>query len=254
MQAEAGNQSVDQPTELALPWHNGDSPNRIDLVPVDTDLVDEETEDDPTDVTVLWNSEEQQSPPEDSNSEDSLAWYDDEPGSSRQQDVNQTTPAAAARGLDQEKSSAASSPEEQQDERPAEPTNKRIDASASSFSASPAGDLAEAAHDDQVPADEPPDELDDDLYEGTVRLLVTSSGPVKNLLNFVGELRQNTQLRLLRLVANQRSESMDIWLGLREPLQLITILGDIPVVSRVAAVPDSGEDEEERRVTVEVGQ
>ena len=87
-----------------------------------------------------------------------------------------------------------------------------------------------------------------------MRLIVTSSGPVKNLLSFVGVLRQNTQLRLLRLVANQRSESMDIWLGLREPLQLITILGEIPGVSQVAALPNAGGDEKERHVTVAVGQ
>ncbi len=42
-----------------------------------------------------------------------------------------------------------------------------------------------------------------------MRLTVTSSGWVKNLLNFVGGLRQNTQLRLLRLVASQRSESIN---------------------------------------------
>ena len=86
-----------------------------------------------------------------------------------------------------------------------------------------------------------------------MRLMVTSSGPVKNLLNFVGELRQNSQLRLLRLVASQRRESMDIWLGLREPLRLITVLGDISGVSQVAACPDQGGDEEEPCLTVAVG-
>jgi hypothetical protein len=114
--------------------------------------------------------------------------------------------------------------------------------------------LPETAPEDPAAADEPADEPDYEQYEGTVRLIVSSSGPVKNLLSFVGELRQNTQLRLLRLVANQRSESMDIWLGLREPLQLITILGEIPGVSQVTALPDPGGDEEERRITVEIGQ
>ncbi len=74
-----------------------------------------------------------------------------------------------------------------------------------STTALPAGDLVETAHEDQAPADEPGDEL----YEGTVRLTVASSGPAKNLLSFLGELRQNTQLRLLRLVASQRSESIN---------------------------------------------
>ena len=104
------------------------------------------------------------------------------------------------------------------------------------------------------PANETQNETDDGLYEGTVRLTVVSSGPVKSLLSFVGELRQNPQLRLLRLIANQRSESMNIWLGLREPLDLITVLGDISEVSQVAALPDSDGDEEERRLSVAVGQ
>jgi len=55
----------------------------------------------------------------------------------------------------------------------------------------PAGDLVETVHENQAPADEPTDEPDDELYGGTARLTVTSSGRAKNLLNFVGELRQN---------------------------------------------------------------
>ena len=229
----------DQPIDSALPWHTDDSPTPAD---------EEEPEDDPTEVAVVWNSQysqEQQSPLEDPDPEDSPPRYGGEPENTRPdyrgQNVNQPAPASAG-AFDQGKSSAVSSLEEQ----PAEPADKSEDDSAFSPPALPDGD--------PVPPDEPPDEPNDELYEGTVRLTVTSSGPVKNLLNFVGELRQNTQLRLLRLVASQRSESMDIWLGLREPLHLITILGDIPGVSQVVALPDPGGDEAERRVTVAVGQ
>ena len=42
-----------------------------------------------------------------------------------------------------------------------------------------------------------------------MRLTVTSSGRVKNLLNFVGGLRQNTQLRLLRLEASNGREACE---------------------------------------------
>ena len=260
LSAEDRNQpDGDQPIDSALSWRNEDSPARV-LDPVD----EEEPEDDPTEVAVVWNSQysqEQQSPLEDPDSEDSLPWYGGEPEYPRPghsgQDLNQpASPTTVA--WDQRKTSAASSLEEQ----PNGPADKKEHDSAFSPSALPAEDLAENVHEDPIPADEPPEEptaeppedLDAELYEGTVRLRVTSSGPVKNLLAFVGELRQDTQLRLLRLVASQRSESMDIWLGLREPLHLITILGDIPGVSRVAALPDPGEDEKERRVTVAIGQ
>ena len=210
----------DQAMESALSWHSDDSP-----VPVD----DEEPEDDSAEVAVVWNSQEKQSPLEDSDSEDSLVSYGGEPEHPIQ-GVSQPAPAGAV-AFDQGQSSAAFSLEEQSAE-----------------------DQAETAYDDPAPDDNPTDQLDDDVYEGTVRLMVTSTGPVKNLLNFVGELRQNDQLRLLRLVASQRSESMDIWLGLREPLQLIAILGDIPGVCEVADFPDPDGEEEEQRLTVSVGE
>ena len=232
----------EQKIDSALPWHSDESPAPAD---------EEEPEDDPTEAAFGWNSQysqEQQFPLEDPDSEDSPPRDGGEPEYPKQH-VNQPTPASAM-AFDQGKSSAASSLEGQ----PTGAVDKSEDDSASSPPAHPAGDLAKTARKDPAPADEPPDESDNELYEGTVRLIVTSSGPVKNLLSFVGELRQNTQLRLLRLVANQRSESMDIWLGLREPLQLITILGEIPGVSQVAALPNSGGDEGERRVTVAVGQ
>ena len=136
-----------------------------------------------------------------------------------------------------------------------QPAQKQQSAPVEAVEDSLADPLAQSSGEpDNVPQNETQNETDDGLYEGTVRLTVVSSGPVKSLLSFVGELRQNPQLRLLRLIANQRSESMNIWLGLREPLDLITVLGDISEVSQVAALPDSDGDEEERRLSVAVGQ
>ena len=212
---------------------------------------EEEPEDHLTKVAVAWNSQhsqEQQSPLEDSAPADEPTDGPEYPG----QDVNQSDPSSAV-ALDQGKSSAASMLEQQ----PAGCADKSEDDSAFSPPALPAGAPAETGNADEDPDSAAADELTDlpdvELYEGTVRLMVASSGPVKNLLNFVGELRQNTLLRLLRLVASQRSESMDIWLGLREPLYLITVLGDIPGVSQVAALPDLDGDEEERQVSVTIG-
>ena len=231
----------DQPIDSAPVWQSEGS-----FVLVD----EEEPEDDPTEVAVVWDSQysqDQQSPSADPDSEDSLPWYRSEPEYPSPQ-VNQPSPASSA-VFGQGESSAASSPAEQ----PAGAADISDDDCAISPPALPAGSLAETAHEELAPVDDPADKLDDDQYEGTVRLMVTSSGPVKNLLNFVGELRQNNQLRLLRLVASQRRESMDIWLGLREPLRLITLLGDIAGVSQVAACPDQGGDEEEPCLTVAVG-
>ena len=242
-QPDGGQPDGRQPIASGLPRRNGHSPAPAD---------EEEPEEDATEVAVVWTSQdfqEQQSPLEDPDSENSLPWYGDEP----EQDVYQPAPASEV-AFDQGESPATSSLMEQ----PPRPADNREDDSAFAPPALPIGDLSETANEDQDPdqalAEGPTAELDRLLYEGTVRLIVTSSGPVKNLLNFVGELRQNTQLRLLRLVATQRSQSMDIWLGLREPLHLLTILGDIPGASQVAALPDSDGDEEERRVTVAVGQ
>jgi DNA-binding response OmpR family regulator len=86
---------------------------------------------------------------------------------------------------------------------------------------------------------------DDAFYEGTVRLTVTTLGAVSHLINFVSELRQNSRFRLLRLVANQHKEGMDIWLGLREPLLLRSALGEVKGVSEVTVSPEVPSENEE---------
>ena len=59
-----------------------------------------------------------------------------------------------------------------------------------------------------------------ELYEGTVRLVVETTGCIRSMIHFVDELRQNSEFHLLRLIANQRREGMDILLRLREPIRL----------------------------------
>ena len=103
----------------------------------------------------------------------------------------------------------------------------------------------------EQPAPQQP--ADGEMYEGTTRLMVSTPGPVRNLINFVGELRQNPQFRLLRLVANQQQEGMDIWLGLREPMPLRSLLREIEGVSEVTPPPDVATPENERRLNVLLG-
>lgn len=90
----------------------------------------------------------------------------------------------------------------------------------------------------------------DGNYEGTVRLAIATLGPIRNLINFVSELRQSSQFRLLRLVANQHTEGMDIWLGLREPLALVEILTGIPGVHSVVPGDNPALENEEQLLVV----
>ncbi|MCH8896779.1 MAG: response regulator transcription factor [Chloroflexi bacterium] len=109
---------------------------------------------------------------------------------------------------------------------------------------------------ENAPSDEPPIKepirpaSETGIYEGTVRLTVSTLGPVRNLINFVSELRQSPQFRLLRLVANQHKEGMDIWLGLREPLEFVQILASMAGVHDVSPGSDSSQGEEEQLLIV----
>ena len=82
-------------------------------------------------------------------------------------------------------------------------------------------------------------------YEGTVRLMVSTAGCIRRMIHFVDELRQNSQFHLLRLVASQHSEGMDILLRLREPIRLKLALLQMEDVSQVydPTQPDSEADE-----------
>ena len=90
-------------------------------------------------------------------------------------------------------------------------------------------------------------------YEGTVRLTVESEGQIRLVVNFVTELRQNPYLRLLRLVGHP-PKSVDIWLALREPVQLKELLQRMPEVSLVS-VPQGhelGSTEQEQALEVQL--
>jgi hypothetical protein len=93
---------------------------------------------------------------------------------------------------------------------------------------------------------------EDGFYEGTVRLMVESRGSIRLLMTFVGELRQNPQYRLLRLVANQHKEGMDVWLGLREPVSLKELLLAMSGVERVATVTEFAPAENEHLLCVQL--
>ncbi|MCH7785912.1 MAG: hypothetical protein IIC22_00230 [Chloroflexi bacterium] len=96
---------------------------------------------------------------------------------------------------------------------------------------------------------EPAIPAEDEIYEGTVRLNVEANGCIREVVHFVRELRQKPQLRLLRLVGNNR-EGVDILIGLREPLRLRTMLPQIKGVTIVSTSLGSSESGDERLLNV----
>ena len=72
----------------------------------------------------------------------------------------------------------------------------------------------------------------EELFEGDVRLNVRAAGDLRKMFQFVHELRQNSQLRVLRL-ARGAHQDISIWLGLREQVPLKSLLSAMNCVSEV---------------------
>ena len=83
-----------------------------------------------------------------------------------------------------------------------------------------------------------------EVYEGAVKLIIQTTGAVKELVRFVDMLRKNPQIHLLRMVPNHRRDGMDIWLRLRSPDPLRATLLAAAGVSRVESVERSESDPE----------
>lgn len=94
-----------------------------------------------------------------------------------------------------------------------------------------------------APATGEQDLSSDELYEGTVRLLVMADGSVQRIVEFVDELRQMPQFRMLRMTGSHQQEGAEISLGLREPLPFRRILA---AMRNVASVDGSGPDSAEQ--------
>ncbi len=86
----------------------------------------------------------------------------------------------------------------------------------------------------------PPVGAPGELYEGTVRLLVMADGNVQRIVQFVDELCQMPQFRMLRMTGSRQQDGAEISLGLREPLPFAKIVASMPNVVRVD-VPSPGE-------------
>ena len=76
-------------------------------------------------------------------------------------------------------------------------------------------------------------EVDDRIYEGTVQLRVEAPS-LMQMLQFVDEVCHRPELRLLKLVGNgHRPMALEMWLALREQLNLRRLLLEIEGVTRV---------------------
>ena len=90
--------------------------------------------------------------------------------------------------------------------------------------------------------DAPP--ASDEKFEGAVKLVVETTGAIKNMVQFVDSLRENPQFHLLRMVSNARRDGMDVWIRLRSPDPLRTTLMATTGVSKVSVVESSEIDPE----------
>ncbi|MBI2867038.1 MAG: hypothetical protein HYX97_01730 [Chloroflexi bacterium] len=105
----------------------------------------------------------------------------------------------------------------------------------------------------QSKAVERPQPSGDEMVEGTVRLTVGADGSVRQVMRFVDELRRRPQFRLLRLGGNHK-DSVDIWLGLREPIPLRNALLQMQGVAKVSAIARPGDDQAEPLIAVHLAE
>ena len=118
------------------------------------------------------------------------------------------------------------------DEELAFPTQARL-LEAGTPSDGHSGNGLSAAPVDHTLSDPANANANDDNYEGTVRLVVKTTGAVKELVRFVDAIRADPQVHLLRMVSNKRRDGMDVWLRLRAPKPLRSTLLAVAGVSRV---------------------
>ena len=78
---------------------------------------------------------------------------------------------------------------------------------------------------------------DQQLYDGEIRIHVQSEGNMRLVVSFVKQVRENSDLRMLRL-ANSPTGGVDIWLGMRQPIPLRKVLGEMQGVADVSPTPE----------------
>jgi len=94
-----------------------------------------------------------------------------------------------------------------------------------------------------------PDGLENELFEGTVHLDVNVKGCPQQTLQFVDELFQTPKFKVRRMIGDNKGK-LDLWVGLREPLALGGVIGQMKTVSHVRSSPEGVTDGTERTLSV----
>lgn len=93
-------------------------------------------------------------------------------------------------------------------------------------------------------APEAGDSVAEGMYQGAVRLTIEAGAPLQQLARFLDSLWRDPRIRPLRVVGNEREE-VDVWVELRQPLDLETMVGEMSMVEEVCAMrePPSTDDD-----------
>lgn len=97
---------------------------------------------------------------------------------------------------------------------------------------------------------EPSVPVTENMYKGTVRLRVKTSGSVRAAVQFLAQLRRLTQLRLLRVAGTAFQGDIEVLVGVREPLDLGVALLAMENVHSVRVPPEVAKDAAERLIDV----
>ena len=87
-------------------------------------------------------------------------------------------------------------------------------------------------------------------YEGNVQLTVGADVSMGLVVNFLQQLRERPEFRILRM-ANNREGGTDVWLALRQPVPILRVLGEMDGVTQVSPAKEADSSSEDG-VTVTV--
>ena len=76
------------------------------------------------------------------------------------------------------------------------------------------------------------------MMEGTVRLLVFANGNMRRVIQFVDELTQRPQFRMLRMAGSPSQQGAVVSVALREPVAFVDVLTSMGMVASVEETAD----------------
>jgi hypothetical protein len=83
-------------------------------------------------------------------------------------------------------------------------------------------------------------QVEETLYEGTVRLYVNADGNMQRVIRFVDDIGQRPQFRVLRMTGSPQSNGAEIDLGLRESTAFLELLRSMGHAAEPIGADDGG--------------